>query len=225
MMCDKVWQNTSWFSKPFTSFSKIGSWQHCAFFVLSLSFTTVSEHSYFNLRKGRRYAEVEIWTSNSRKLSLRAANKDGRLAQQFGISKSAVTKFLKCWKVQGNCINKKKSGRPHCTASLVDRNILRASRSNPHLTAPDIAKEIWTSGQSNPSIRTIRRRLQAAGLNGRRPKEAIHFCKKSEGTNRMVQSASQLDISAMVLMSSEVYYESKFMFWLFGSDGKMDSSS
>ena len=91
------------------------------------------------------------------------------LVQQFGISKSTVTKLLKRWKVQGGCIKKKKTGRPRCTTHVVDRNILRKSRSNPRLTASDIAREILTPEKSNPSVRTIRRRLQTAGLHGRRP--------------------------------------------------------
>jgi transposase len=91
-----------------------------------------------------------------------------QLAQQFGISKSAVIKFLKHWKTQGDYIKKKKTGRPRCTTSIIDRNILRTARSNPRLTAPEILKEILPFGESNPSVRTIRRRLQAGGLYGRR---------------------------------------------------------
>jgi len=92
-----------------------------------------------------------------------------QLAQQFSVSKSTITKFLKRWKIQGGYVKKKKTGRPRCTTSVVDRNILRTSRCNPRLTAPDIMKEVLTVRESNPSVWTVRRRLQAAGLHGRRP--------------------------------------------------------
>lgn len=140
------------------------------------------------MAKTRGVRNVDEWQQKA----IVECRKQGRtheeLAQPFGISKSAVTKLLKRLKVQEGSINKKTRGRPRCTTSLVDRNILRTSRSNPHLTAPNIAKEILTPGQSNPSVRTIRRRLQDAGLHGRRPVKKPFISEESEGASRVVQS-------------------------------------
>lgn len=63
---------------------------------------------------------------------------------------------------------KKKTRRPRSTISFDDRHILRKSHSNPRLTMLDIAKKILIPEESNPSVRTICRRLRAAGLYGRR---------------------------------------------------------
>ncbi|KAK6755720.1 hypothetical protein RB195_014235 [Necator americanus] len=44
------------------------------------------------------------------------------------------------------------------------RSILRMSRANPKLTASDIQSELAIANQQIPSVRTVRRRLQDAGL-------------------------------------------------------------
>jgi len=112
-----------------------------------------------------------------------------QLAQQFGVSKSTITKFLKRWKIQGGYVKKMKTGRPRCTTSVVDRNILRTARSNPRLTAPDIMKEIFTVGES---IRTDR----TSSSTGRRTtwtttrEETTYFRKEPESANRMGKSTS-----------------------------------
>jgi len=108
------------------------------------------------------------------------------LAQQFSISKSALTKLLKRWK--RGYIKKKK---PRCTFSVVDHNILRKSRSNLRFTTPDIAKKILSFGESNPSVQTIRHRLQVGGLHGRRPiKKPFIFVKNRKARIEWAQSPS-----------------------------------
>ncbi|GBM74234.1 Transposable element Tcb1 transposase [Araneus ventricosus] len=90
-----------------------------------------------------------------------------RTWEQFNITESRVSKFLKRWVDQGGVPKVPKSARPRSTSRLIDRNILRPSRVNPLLTAVDIPRELCDPPK--PSVRTIRCRLQAAGLNGRRP--------------------------------------------------------
>ncbi|GBO11047.1 Transposable element Tc1 transposase [Araneus ventricosus] len=65
--------------------------------------------------------------------------------------------------------NVPKSGRPRSTSRLSYRNVLRLSGVNHHLKAVDIALKLCDPQNPNPSVRTIRRRLRAAGLKGRRP--------------------------------------------------------
>ncbi|GBO27666.1 Transposable element Tcb1 transposase [Araneus ventricosus] len=91
------------------------------------------------------------------------------LRKQFNILESGMSKFLKRWVEQGGVPKVHKSGCPHYTSCLFDRKVFRLSRVNPRLTAVDIARDLCDAQNPKPSVRTIRRRLQAAGLNGRRP--------------------------------------------------------
>jgi len=138
-----------------------------------------------------------------------------QLAQQFGVSKSMITKFLKYWKIQGGYVKKKKTGRSHCTTSVIDRNILRTARSNPRLTA-DIMKEVFTVGESNPSVRTVRR-LQAAGLcgHGQRPVKPLISAKNRKA--RIEWAKAHLNWTPQ--QWSDVVWSDESKFMLFGSDG------
>uniref|UniRef100_A0A8R1EQJ7 HTH_Tnp_Tc3_2 domain-containing protein n=1 Tax=Caenorhabditis japonica TaxID=281687 RepID=A0A8R1EQJ7_CAEJA len=51
----------------------------------------------------------------------------------------------------------------------MDRNILHACREDPRRTSTDIQVSVTSLNEPVPSSRTIRRRLQVAGLHGRRP--------------------------------------------------------
>uniref|UniRef100_A0A8R1I6T3 Tc1-like transposase DDE domain-containing protein n=1 Tax=Caenorhabditis japonica TaxID=281687 RepID=A0A8R1I6T3_CAEJA len=58
----------------------------------------------------------------------------------------------------------------------MDRNILRACREDPRRTSTDIQVSVTSPNEPVPSRRTIRRRLQVAGLHGRRPvKKPLHL--------------------------------------------------
>lgn len=98
----------------------------------------------------------------------------------------------------------------------MDRNILRVSRQNPCLSAVDIKRQLSEEDGVTISESTVRRRLQAGGLHGRRPakkpfisvknrKARLEFAKKHlHWTRRQWEN---------VLWSDE----SKFL--MFGSDG------
>uniref|UniRef100_A0A8R1IRK0 HTH_Tnp_Tc3_2 domain-containing protein n=1 Tax=Caenorhabditis japonica TaxID=281687 RepID=A0A8R1IRK0_CAEJA len=51
----------------------------------------------------------------------------------------------------------------------MDRNILRTCREDPRRTSTDIQVSVTSPNEPVPLRRTIRRRLQVAGLHGRRP--------------------------------------------------------
>ncbi|GBN66239.1 Transposable element Tcb1 transposase [Araneus ventricosus] len=91
------------------------------------------------------------------------------LWKQFNISESGISKLLNMWVDQGGLPKAPKTGRSRSTSRLFDRNVSLLSLVNPHLTAVDSARELCDPKNPKPSVRTIRRRLQAAGLNGRRP--------------------------------------------------------
>uniref|UniRef100_A0A8R1DWF7 HTH_Tnp_Tc3_2 domain-containing protein n=1 Tax=Caenorhabditis japonica TaxID=281687 RepID=A0A8R1DWF7_CAEJA len=58
----------------------------------------------------------------------------------------------------------------------MDRNILRSCREDPRRISTDIQVSVTSPNEPVPSRRTIRRRLQVAGLHGRRPvKKPLHL--------------------------------------------------
>ncbi|CAD6197621.1 unnamed protein product [Caenorhabditis auriculariae] len=72
-------------------------------------------------------------------------------------------------KAQDGSTNSQCTGRPRVTDRNDDRNILKTSRTNPRLTAPAIRREVFLNSPSPPSVSTVKRRLNAAGIMGRRP--------------------------------------------------------
>lgn len=85
--------------------------------------------------------------------------KHRELAVQFHVSRQSISNFLKRWRNQGSRAPKKGAGRPRIATRVMDRDILRVSRSNPRLTAPEIAREVAYPNGRNPSVRTVGRRL------------------------------------------------------------------
>ena len=73
------------------------------------------------------YSRFEQTTTESHCKRPQARTDAQELAQQFDISKSTVTKFLKRWKIQGDYIKKKRSGRPHCCRSQHSSHISQRS--------------------------------------------------------------------------------------------------
>lgn len=138
------------------------------------------------------------------------------LAEQFHVSRQTISNLLKRWKLQGGYIYKKSTGRPRITNSVVDRNILRSARNNPRLTATDIAREIATPNEPIPSIRTIRRRLQTAGLHGRRPVKKPFISAKNRKA-RLEWAKAHLHWGRKEWSNIIWSDESKYL--LFGTDG------
>uniref|UniRef100_A0A8R1DGG1 HTH_Tnp_Tc3_2 domain-containing protein n=1 Tax=Caenorhabditis japonica TaxID=281687 RepID=A0A8R1DGG1_CAEJA len=58
----------------------------------------------------------------------------------------------------------------------MDRNILRTCQEDPRRTSTDIQVSVTSPNKPVPSRRTIRRRLQVAGLHGRRPVKKPLIC-------------------------------------------------
>uniref|UniRef100_A0A8R1E909 HTH_Tnp_Tc3_2 domain-containing protein n=1 Tax=Caenorhabditis japonica TaxID=281687 RepID=A0A8R1E909_CAEJA len=91
------------------------------------------------------------------------------LATQFGCSSSQIHRILKNNRVDDGVVHRQSPGRPRTTSRAMDRNILRAYREDPRCTSTDIQVSVTSPNEPMPSRRTIRRRLQVAGLHGRRP--------------------------------------------------------
>jgi len=160
LKCNEILQNTSWFFNLLLIFPRSHFCFSCRSYCFYLyNLVLVVKFGVYNMAKTRGTRDID----ESQQKAIIEGRKQGwmhkKLVQQFGISKSALTRLLKRWKIQGGYIKKKKTGRLRCTFSVVDCNILRKSRSNPRLMVPDIVKDILSFGESNPSVRTIRHRL------------------------------------------------------------------
>uniref|UniRef100_A0A8R1ELR7 Transposase Tc1-like domain-containing protein n=1 Tax=Caenorhabditis japonica TaxID=281687 RepID=A0A8R1ELR7_CAEJA len=88
------------------------------------------------------------------------------LATQFGCSSSQIYRILKNNRVDDGVVHRQSPGRPRTTSRALDRNILRACRKDPRRTSKDIQVSVTNPNEPVPSRRTIRRRLQVAGLHG-----------------------------------------------------------
>lgn len=98
----------------------------------------------------------------------------------------------------------------------MDRNILRASRIDPKLSATEILEVVKSPGEPEPSLRTVRRRLQQAGLNGRRPVKKPFISLKNRRA-RIQWAKEHLTWTSRDWARVAWSDESKFN--LFGSDG------
>ncbi|CAD6184903.1 unnamed protein product [Caenorhabditis auriculariae] len=138
------------------------------------------------------------------------------LAGMFGVTEACISQFLKRRKAQDGSTNSQRTGRPRVTGRNDDRNVLKTSRTNPRLTAPAIRREFFLNSPSPPSVSTVKRRLNAAEIMGRRPvKKPLISEKNRAGRGKWAKEHlnwTRQDWNK-ILWSDE----SKFL--LFGSDG------
>ncbi|KAK6025514.1 transposase [Ostertagia ostertagi] len=102
------------------------------------------------------------------------------------------------------------------SSDVTNRNITRLSRGNPRLTFTGIQRELAVASEQIPSTRTIRRRLQAAGLNGRRPAKKPLISEKNRGAR--VRWAQE-HIGWTRQQWNNVLFSDESKFNLMGSDG------
>ncbi|CAO4373033.1 unnamed protein product [Caenorhabditis nigoni] len=138
------------------------------------------------------------------------------LAQQFNVTKRAIEKILKQFRDEGALVERKSPGRPRITSKNMDRNIVRASREDPQRSSTDIQMVVKTPNEVTPSLRTVRRRLQDAGLHGRRPAKKPSISKKNR-IARVAWARAHLHWGRQDWANHVFSDESKFN--LFGTDG------
>uniref|UniRef100_A0A8R1DRG2 Uncharacterized protein n=1 Tax=Caenorhabditis japonica TaxID=281687 RepID=A0A8R1DRG2_CAEJA len=93
-----------------------------------------------------------------------------QLAQQFQVTVQAVETSCCC----------PHPGRPVSTTRNMDRNIVRSSREDPRRNSTDVFKAVNSPYEPALSRRTVRRRLNAHGLFGRRPVKKPFISKKNQ---------------------------------------------
>ncbi|CAI2347895.1 unnamed protein product [Caenorhabditis sp. 36 PRJEB53466] len=136
--------------------------------------------------------------TDNEKRALVAGRRNGltliTLARMFSVTEACISQFLKRWKAQGGFPVSHRTGRPRVTDPNDDRNILRTSRSNPRLTAPAIRREVFVNSPSPPSVSTVKRRLNAAGIMGRRPVKKPLISEKNRSARVKYDPKYQLPI-------------------------------
>ncbi|CAD6196490.1 unnamed protein product [Caenorhabditis auriculariae] len=138
------------------------------------------------------------------------------LAGMFGVTEACISQFLKRQKAQDGSTNSQRTGRPRVTDRNDDRNILKTSRTNPRLTAPAIRREVFLISPSPPSVSTVKRRLNAAGIMGRRPVKKPLISEKNRAS-RVKWAKEHLNWTRQGW--NKILWSDENKFLLFGSDG------
>lgn len=139
-----------------------------------------------------------------------------QVAAQFQVSKSGVNDVMKRFHERGGVIIKKSTGRPRKTTERVDRILVKLSKEDPRKSATVLTTELRQKYKATCGVQTVKRRLRASGLFGRRPaKKPLISAKNRIARVKFAKShiAWTSKDWAKILWSDE----SKFM--LFGSDG------
>lgn len=89
------------------------------------------------------------------------------IAKKVTVSYTAVRSAIVRYNETGKNNDRARKGRPKATSKSQDKFIRVTSLRNRRLTANEIAAQVSEAGEANVSATTVRRRLIAAGLNGR----------------------------------------------------------
>ena len=89
------------------------------------------------------------------------------IADKVKCSRSCVSKALLCVKETGTLKDRKRSHRTQILSSREDRALARISIQNMRLTSTHLKREWQDTSGVVSSVRTVRRRLDEAGLYGR----------------------------------------------------------
>jgi transposase len=89
-----------------------------------------------------------------------------RIADQFGVSHSAISRLLKCHREARTVKERDRSGRPRKTSPRDDRALSQSARRCPFSTARRLCDNWAIHG--HVSVRTVNRRLNCARLKARR---------------------------------------------------------
>jgi len=111
--------------------------------------------------------------SNDFKEAVLEALKDGRtqaeVARMFHVSPQLVSSWKNRFDRRKTVQNMARSGRPKKTSQRIDNIIKKLSTSNVHRTATAIRDDLEVNYNIQVTVSTVKRRLTAVGLHGRRP--------------------------------------------------------
>ncbi|CAD6192085.1 unnamed protein product [Caenorhabditis auriculariae] len=172
------------------------------------------------LRRRRREIDKAKDLTDNDKRAIVVGRQNGltmmSLAGMFGGTEACISQFLKRQKAQDGSTKSQRTGRSRVTDGNDDRNILKTSRTDPRLSVPAIRREVCLNSPSPPSVSTVKQRLNAAGIMGRRPVNKPLISEKNR-VARVKWAKEHLNWTRQdwnkILSSDEI----KFL--LFGSDG------
>uniref|UniRef100_A0A1I7XLR4 HTH_Tnp_Tc3_2 domain-containing protein n=1 Tax=Heterorhabditis bacteriophora TaxID=37862 RepID=A0A1I7XLR4_HETBA len=140
-----------------------------------------------------------------------------KIAKKLKLSRCAIQNAIQHINKFGMLENAPRAPRKRSTIERIDRIIRRLSEDNRQLTARDIYNEMKAYPECSLSVRSIRRRLVEAGLNGRVARKKPLISLKNRRA-RVAFAREHLTWSAVDWTKAVFSDESKFN--RFGSDGK-----
>ena len=126
------------------------------------------------------------------------------VAQLTGCDESTIRRWVTHYQQHHSVGDEQRSGRPRVTTEYIDTSIVSTATTNPFTTPPTIRRELGISA----STRTVRRRLNEAGLFGRVARIEFPFTKEHV-TQRLEFATNQEEWNGdkwkRVLFSDETY--------------------
>ena len=91
------------------------------------------------------------------------------VARRLGVAHSTISRLQTRYQQTGSVKDRPRRGRDRITSAQEDRYIVLTSRRNRFLSAPKLARQLYNAQSLRVSKQTVRNRLHAAGLRGRKP--------------------------------------------------------
>lgn len=139
------------------------------------------------------------------------------IASRVKCSHSAVSKTLKKHTKLGSVRDRLRTGRPRISSAREDRELVRLSLKNRRLTSTQLKREWGESSKVACSSRTVRRRLDDAGLYGRVARKKPLLTERHKAI-RLKWAKDHKDW--IVDDWEKVIWSDESKFNLFGSDGR-----
>lgn len=100
------------------------------------------------------------------------------VARQFNVNESTISRLKTRYQLTGNVKDMPRSGRPRKTTLAEDRYIVVTSRRNRFMCSRRLAESVRNATGTRVCDRTVRNRLRAARLHGRRPHVGIPLTRR-----------------------------------------------
>lgn len=161
----------------------------------------------------------KYYSEDIKKAAVEALKNGERLAvvsKRFLVSHQTIGYWLKKFNSTGSVSNITKTGRPRKTSPKQDQLLARMSIRDPRLTAKALTVEINRVTDQPINVSTVKRRLNHAGLFGRRPSRKPLISHKNR-MNRLKFAKEHLHWTSANW--SKVLWSDESKFNLFSSDG------